>query len=185
MNLFTTQRRTVLFAGLKVTALYECSVRCTICRSLVLSSLTYNQFELQRSLIRINEHLPWSSELQARGIWRRSSELLSSESLALGLQSLQVFGRWRRSLELLSSESSALDQNHILQRLGLVHQNFLSQSLQNGFLANLQNLRTPTIFWSETRLQKRFEWCFACAFNFWWSEFCLRVRICSKTQSTC
>src|ERR1044072_639398 len=46
------------FAEPKVTALYECSVRCTICRSLVLSSLTSNQFELQRSLIRINEHLP-------------------------------------------------------------------------------------------------------------------------------
>src|ERR1044072_4796317 len=30
--------------------------------------LTSNQFELQRSLIRINEHLPRSSELQARGI---------------------------------------------------------------------------------------------------------------------
>src|ERR1044072_8313773 len=54
IHLFTTQRRTVLFAEPKVTALYECSVRCTICRSLVLSSLTSNQFELQRSLVRIN-----------------------------------------------------------------------------------------------------------------------------------
>src|ERR1044072_2209864 len=33
----------------------------------------------------------------------------SSESLALGLQNLQVFRSWRRSSELLSSETSALD----------------------------------------------------------------------------
>src|ERR1044072_9731012 len=41
------------------------------------------------------------------------------DSLALGLQKLQVFRCWRRSSELLSSESSPLDQKHNLQKLGL------------------------------------------------------------------
>ena len=96
------------FAEPKVTALYECSVRCTICRSLVLSSLTSNQFELQRSLIRINEHLPWSSELQARGIWRRSSELLVFRIL------------WHLVFRIFKSSDA-----------GDVHQNFCLQNLQH------------------------------------------------------
>src|ERR1044072_481609 len=70
IDLFTTQRRTVVFVEPKVTSLYECSIRCTICRSLVLFFLTSNQFELQRSLIRINILLaeifrtssPWNLE---------------------------------------------------------------------------------------------------------------------------
>ena len=45
--------------------------------------------------------------------------ILSSETWALGLQNLQAFRCWRRSSELLSSESSALDQKHNLQKLGL------------------------------------------------------------------
>src|ERR1044072_7115177 len=55
---------------MKVTDCTNCSVRCTICRSRVLSPLTSNQFELQRSFIRINvlsalifrTSSPWSLE---------------------------------------------------------------------------------------------------------------------------
>src|ERR1044072_4475636 len=50
IDLLATQRRTVLLQSLKVTALYECSVRCTICRTLVLSHLTSDPFELHLML---------------------------------------------------------------------------------------------------------------------------------------
>src|ERR1044072_876966 len=52
-------------------------------------TIDFDQFELQRSLIRIN-FLPRSSELQVLGIWRRSSKLLV----------FRIFGTW-------SSESSS------------------------------------------------------------------------------
>src|ERR1044072_4758025 len=89
------------FCRVESDLLYECSVRCTIRRAHVLSTLTSNQFELQRSLIRINFLLaeifrtssPWNLET-----FIRTSGL--QNSLALGLQKLQVFGCWRRSSEL-------------------------------------------------------------------------------------
>src|ERR1044072_8138313 len=144
--MLATQRRIVLLQSLKVTALYECSVRCTICRTLVLSHLTSDPFELclmlhqnQRIFAEIfRTSSPWNLRT-----FNRTSGL--QDSLALGLQKLQVFGRWRRSSELQSSESSALDQKHNLQRLGL----FIRTSclrVFRSFLANYQSLLTLTIF---------------------------------------
>src|ERR1044072_2765836 len=79
-------------AGMKVTActnlfspMYCLPVFCTF-------TIDFDQFELQRRLIRIN-FLPRSSELQVLGIWRRSSELLV----------FRVFGTW-------CSESSSLQK---------------------------------------------------------------------------
>src|ERR1044072_4100807 len=54
IDLFTTQRRTMLFAGPKVTALYDLLSPMYYLQGIVLSPLTSNQFELQRSLIRNN-----------------------------------------------------------------------------------------------------------------------------------
>src|ERR1044072_784774 len=146
IDLLATQRRTVLLQSLKVTALYECSVRSTICRTLVLPHLTSDLFELHRSLVRINFLLaeifrtssPWNLTT-----FNRTSGL--QDSLALGLQNLHVFGPMRRSSELLSSESSALVQKHDLQMLGL----FIRTSclrVFRGILANLQSLLTMMIF---------------------------------------
>src|ERR1044072_8303951 len=108
IDLLTTQRRTMLLQSLKVTALYECSVRCTICRTLVLSSLTSDQFELQRSLIRSNFLLaeifrtssPWNLTT-----FNRTSGL--QDSLALGPQSLQ---------KLLGKSSEHADVDDLLIR---------------------------------------------------------------------
>ena len=86
------------------------SVRCTICRSHVLSPLTSNQFELQRSLIRINFLCLDLQNFKSLESGDVHQNFWSSESWALGLQNLQVFKSWRRSSELLSLESSALDQ---------------------------------------------------------------------------
>src|ERR1044072_9986161 len=52
IELFTTQRPTMLFAEPKVTALYDLLSPMYYLQGIVLSSLTSNQFELQRSLIR-------------------------------------------------------------------------------------------------------------------------------------
>src|ERR1044072_6222836 len=108
--------------------------------------LTSNQFELQRSLIRINESLPRSSELQARGIWRRSTELL-----VFRIRSHLVFRVFK------SLDAGDVHQNFCLQNLqhlirttslevGTVHQNFLSQSLQLGFWAKHWSYQRLTIF---------------------------------------
>ena len=119
-NLFTTQRRAVLFAEVKVTFLYELlspmyylQVTCTF-------PLTSNQFE---SLAKLDQN-QYSLCLDLQNFKSVESgdvhqNILSSETWALGLQNLQAFRCWRRSSELLSSESSALDQKHNLQKLGL------------------------------------------------------------------
>src|ERR1044072_8422794 len=78
------------------------------------------------------------------------------DSLALGLQSLQVLNAGDFHQNFCLQNLQALDQKHNLQRLELVHQNFLS-SVFRSFLAILQSLLTLMIFVSETRLQKLFE----------------------------
>src|ERR1044072_2803749 len=70
--------------------------------------LTSDPFELLRSLIRTNESLPRSSELQARGIWRRSTELLVFRIL------------WHLVFRIFKSSDA-----------GDVHQNFCLQNLQH------------------------------------------------------
>src|ERR1044072_1320921 len=118
-----------LFGRVIVTACTNFSVLCTICQSLVLSPLTSNQFELQRSLIRINSFAlifrtssPWNLETLIRtsglqSLWHlvfrifKSSEagdvhqnFRSSKSLALDQK--RNIRSWDRSSELLVSESS-------------------------------------------------------------------------------
>ena len=83
--------------------------------------LTSNQFELQWSLIRINESLPRSSELQARGIWIRSTELLVFRIL------------WHLVFRIFKSSDA-----------GDVHQNFCLQNLQA--LDQKQNLQKLGLF---------------------------------------
>src|ERR1044072_7402939 len=75
--------------------MYYLPVLCTY-------TIDFDQFELQRSLIRINL-LPRSSELQVLGIWRCSSELLV----------FRVFGTW-------SSESSSLQKLEMFIRTSCV-----------------------------------------------------------------
>src|ERR1044072_605932 len=60
----------------------------------------------------------------------------SSESLALGLQNLQVFRSWRRSSELLVSESSALDQEHNIRSWDCSSELLVSES-STWFLGKL------------------------------------------------
>src|ERR1044072_561836 len=101
-----TQRRTVLFVELKVTFCTNCPVRCTISRSLILSHWTSDPFEfhltfdqkqlsscrdlqnfkpvksddVQQNFWSSGFFSTWSSESSSLECWRRSSELLSSES---------------------------------------------------------------------------------------------------------
>src|ERR1044072_8090981 len=106
-----------------------CRVTVTACTKLfspmyylpviVLSHLTSNQFELQRSMIRINVLFRDLQNFKSLESGDVHQNFWSSESWALGLQNLQVFRGWRRSSELLSSESSSLEQKHNLQKLGL------------------------------------------------------------------
>src|ERR1044072_629607 len=100
-NLLTTPRCVHCFCRSDSDCLYQLFSPMYYLPVVVLSPLTSNLFELQRSLIRINL-LPGSSELQVLGIWRRSSELLV----------FRVLGTWssESSSLHLSSESSALDQ---------------------------------------------------------------------------
>ena len=164
IDLLATQRCTVLLQSLKVTALYECSVRCTFCRTLVLSSCRDLQNFKPVESDDVQQNF-WSSGFF--GTWSSESSSLRTLETFIKTSVFRIFSTWS---EAQSSEA------------GTVHQNFLSQSLQCGFWENLWSYQKLTIFWSETRLQKRFEWCLACAFNFWWSDFCLRFRICSNTQ---
>jgi len=129
-NLFATQRRAVLFADLKVTFCTNCSVRCTIRRAHVLSTLTSNQFELQRSLIRINILLaeifrtssPWNLETFIRtsvfrdaGTWSSESSSLWTLETFIRTSVFRIFSTWSEphsseagtcSSELPVSESS-------------------------------------------------------------------------------
>ena len=173
IDLLATQRRTVLFAELTVTShplLYLCTFH-----------LTWSA-DLLRSLIRVNILLAEifrASSPRKLETFNRTSGL--QISLALGLQKLQVLNVGDVHQNFCLQNLQVLDQKHNLQRLGLVHQNFLSRVFRS-FLANLQNMLTLMIFWSEPRLQKRFEYSFACACNFWLGDFCFRVRICLSTQ---
>src|ERR1044072_6873333 len=115
---------------MKVTYCTTCSVRCIICRSHVLSPLTSNQFELQRSLIRINvlsalifrTSSPWNLETFIRtSCLHKLGHMVFRifKSLDAGdihqnfcLQNLQhlirntIFRNWDCSSELPVSESS-------------------------------------------------------------------------------
>src|ERR1044072_3924412 len=112
--------RTNLFSHM-----YYLPVLCTF-------TIDFDQFELQRSLIRINL-LPRSSELQVLGIWRRSSELLV----------FRIFGTCSsessspQKLEMFIRTSGLHNLWHLIRNAtseaGTVHQNFLSQNLQLGF----------------------------------------------------
>src|ERR1044072_6057554 len=118
-----------LFGRVIVTACTNFSVRCTICQSLVLSPLTSNQFELQRSLIRINffalifkTSSPWNLETFIRtsglqSLWHLVFRIFKSSEAGdvhqnFYLQNLQhlirntIFGSWDCSSELPVSESS-------------------------------------------------------------------------------
>src|ERR1044072_2374180 len=86
----------------------NCSVRCTICRSHVLSPLTSNQFELQRSLIRIN--VLSSLIFRTSSPWNLETFIRTSCLQKLGHLVFRIF----KSLE-----------------AGDVHQNFCFQSLQH------------------------------------------------------
>src|ERR1044072_1088197 len=97
--------------------MYYLSITCTC-------TIDFDQFELQRSLIRINFLLPDLQNFKSLESGDVHQNFLSSETWALGLQNLQVFRRWRRSSELLSSESSTLEQKHNLQKLGLFIRTF-------------------------------------------------------------
>src|ERR1044072_2266926 len=71
-------------------------------------------------MIRSNEALPNSSELQALGNWRRSLRTSGLQnSLALGLQKLQVLNAGDVHQNFCLQKLQALDQKHNLQRLGL------------------------------------------------------------------
>src|ERR1044072_8101807 len=98
----------MLFAELKVTFCTNCSVRCTIRRAHVLPSLTSNQFELQRSLIRIN--------ILFAEIFRTSSPC----SLETFIRTFCLQKRWHLVFRIFKS----LDA-------GDVHQNFCLQNLQH------------------------------------------------------
>src|ERR1044072_6163266 len=117
IDLLATKRRTVLLQSLKVTALYDLLSPMYYSQTLVLSSLTSDQFEVQRSLIRISESLPRSSELQARGIWRRSTELLVFRIL------------WHLVFRIFRSSDA-----------GDVHQNFLSSESSEWLLGKSSEL---------------------------------------------
>src|ERR1044072_5188008 len=98
-----------------VTACTNFSVLCTIFHSLVLSPLTLINLNFNYCLIRINFFCLDLQNFKSLESGDVHQNFWSSESLELGLQNLQVFGSWRRSSELLSSESSALDQKHIFR----------------------------------------------------------------------
>src|ERR1044072_8185776 len=81
---------------------------------------------------------PWNLET-----FNRTSGL--QHSLALGLQNLQVMNAGDVQQNICLQSLQALDQKQILQRLGLVHHNFLSQCLQmllgnSSELANADDL---------------------------------------------
>src|ERR1044072_1511909 len=95
-----------------------------------------------RCLIRNNESLPNSSELQALGNWRRSLRTSGLQtSSALGLQKLQVLNAGDVHQNFCLQNLQALDQKLDLQRLGP----FIRTSclrVFRSFWANLQNLLT-------------------------------------------
>ena len=137
IDLLATQRRTVLFAELTVTShplLYLCTFH-----------LTWSA-DLLRSLIRVNIILAEifrASSPRKLETFNRTSGL--QISLALGLQKLQVLNVGDVHQNFCLQNLQVLDQKHNLQRLGLVHQNFLSRVFRS-FLANLQNMLTLMIF---------------------------------------
>src|ERR1044072_2919929 len=97
------------FCRVTVTAVPNFSVLCTICQSFALSPLTSDQFEFQLMLDQNQLLCLDLQNFKSLGSGDVHQNFWSSESLALGLQNLQVFRSWRRSSELLSSETSALD----------------------------------------------------------------------------
>src|ERR1044072_2503451 len=98
----------MLFAELKETFRTNCSVRCTIRRSLVLSHLTFDPFEFH--LMLDQNQLSSCHDLQ-------NIKSLESGDVQQNFWSSGFFGTWssessslecwRRSLELLSSEYSS------------------------------------------------------------------------------
>ena len=167
IDLLATQRRTVLLQRLKVTALYELyspidfvqntgTVSFDFWSIWTSSKLGQNQFSSCQDL---QNYKPVESDDVQQNFW--SSGFFgtwSSESSSL--RTLETF--IRTSVFRIFSTCS---EPH-LQRLGL----FIRTSclrVFRSFLANLQNMLTLMIFWFEPRLQKRFEYSFACASNFW------------------
>src|ERR1044072_7201350 len=97
-------------------------------------------------LIRNNETLPNSSELQALGNWRRSLRTSGLQtSLALGLQKLQVLNAGDVHQNFFLQKLQALDQKHNLQRLELFIRTSCPES-SDASLAKLQNMLMLTIF---------------------------------------
>src|ERR1044072_7011684 len=97
-------------------------------------------------LIRNNESLPNSSELQALGNWRRSLRTSGLQtSLALGLQNLQVLNAGYVHQNFCLQKLQALDHKHNLQRLELFIKTSCPDSSDDS-LENLQNMLTLTIF---------------------------------------
>ena len=150
----------MLFAGWQWLLVPNFSVRCTFCQSMYFPIWLLINFNFSEAWSESTFFLPWSSELQVRGIWRRSSELLSSESLALGLQKLDfclqnfqhlirntIFRSWDCSSELPVSESWL------------------------GFLAKHGVFRSWCPSESESRSSEALQNTFFYAINFWWVFF--------------
>ena len=95
----------------------NCSVRCTMCRSHVLSSLTSNQFELQRSLIRIN--ISFALIFRTSSPWNLETFIRTSCLQNLGHLVFRIF---------MSLDAGDVHQNFCLQNLQHLNRNTIFRS---------------------------------------------------------
>src|ERR1044072_8241746 len=128
---------------MKVTACTNLISYLYFCQSLVLSPLTFKQFEFQ---MKLDQNQCLDMIFRTSGPWNletfiRTSDLQNLWHLVFRIFKSSEAGDVHQNFR--SSESWALDQKRNI-RSWTVHQNFLSQNLQLGFWANDQNLQKLT-----------------------------------------
>ena len=182
-NLFTTQTRTVLFAVLLQSRKW---LPCTNAQSDVLFA-GHLYFLLWR-LINLNFSEAWS---ESTNMCRDLQNFKPMESRDVH-QNFCLQRHWHFVFRIFKSlDAGDVHQNFCLQNLQHLIRNSIFRSWDcsselpvsessTWFLGKALELSEADFLHDQKHDFRSALRCYCCAFNFWWSDFCLNVRICFK-----